>query len=568
MKSLEIAKDLTLPLDAVTQKLAMMGRTGSGKTYGASKLAEEMLALNAQVVVLDPVGVWYGLRLAADGKGQGVSIPVFGGLHGDLPLEPTSGALVADLIVDRNISLVIDLSQFEHDTDKAKFGRDFAARFFFRKKSSPSAVHVFLEECQEFIPERPQKGEEHMLHNFGRMWKLGRNFGIGGTLISQRPQEVSKRALNLTECVFAFQLTGPHERKALEGWIAEKGVDEDTGALLPKLSIGEARVWSPSWLRISQTVKIAKKWTFNASSTPTVGQKSDARILAPIDLERIRKDMAATIERAKAEDPKELRRRIAELERVAQQKSAAPLFDPEQIKASEERGYDRGYAEGWRKGQDYIAEHWGKADDQLREASRLMGVAFVGAIRTQPQMTTAPVVRNALVKPSAIVRTRAATAVESMVGESGLKRMLIALAQRPQGMNAKQLGVRSALASSSGTFGTYLGKARSSGWIEGDKGCLVITDAGVAALGEYEPLPTGAALLSHWLRELGDSGASRMLEILAEAYPKSMTADQLGERAGLAASSGTFGTYLGKLRTLELIEGKRDALRASEEFFN
>ena len=33
-------------------------------------------------------------------------------------------------------------------------------------------------------------------------------------------------------------------------------------------------------------------------------------------------------------------------------------------------------------------------------------------------------------------------------------------------------------------------------------------------------------------------------------------------------SSGSFGTYIGKLRTLELIEGKRDALKASDDFFN
>lgn len=40
---LAIARDLALPLDAVTQKLAFLGRTGSGKTYAATKLAELML---------------------------------------------------------------------------------------------------------------------------------------------------------------------------------------------------------------------------------------------------------------------------------------------------------------------------------------------------------------------------------------------------------------------------------------------------------------------------------------------------------------------------------------------
>ena len=86
---------------------------------------------------------------------------------------------------------------------------------------------VFVEECQEFIPQNPQGEENKMLHAFNRMVKIGRNFGIGMSMISQRPQEVNKKSLNLAEILFAFQMTGPQERKTIEGWIAEKGIDED-----------------------------------------------------------------------------------------------------------------------------------------------------------------------------------------------------------------------------------------------------------------------------------------------------------------------------------------------------
>ena len=275
MTELAIAKDLRLPVDAVTQKMAFLGRTGSGKTYGATKLAELMLGAGAQIVALDPVGVWYGLRLAANGtEPSGLELPVFGGLHGDIPIEPTSGALLADLVVDRGISAILDVSQLESDRDKARFAADFANRFFFRKKAAPSAVHLFVEECQEFVPQNPAKGEEQMLHHFHRLIKLGRNFGIGVSLISQRPQEVNKKALNQTELMLAFQMTGPQERKAISSWVSEKGADEDVGDILPRLQVGEAHVWSPQWLQISRTVKIAAKRTFNASSTPTVGSKA------------------------------------------------------------------------------------------------------------------------------------------------------------------------------------------------------------------------------------------------------------------------------------------------------
>ena len=58
-----------------------------------------------------------------------------------------------------------------------------------------------------------------------------------------------------------------------------------------------------------------------------------------------------------------------------------------------------------------------------------------------------------------------------------------------------------------------------------------------------------------------------MLRVLAAASPKKLSRVALGAEANLEPGSGTFGTYLSKLRTLELIAGK-DEFSASEEFFN
>src|SRR3954462_4528814 len=82
---LHLAKDLTLPLDAATQTFAFIARKGAGKTYTAGKLVEQLLKAHVQVVVLDTVGNWYGLRMSADGKGTGFDVPVLGGLRGDIP---------------------------------------------------------------------------------------------------------------------------------------------------------------------------------------------------------------------------------------------------------------------------------------------------------------------------------------------------------------------------------------------------------------------------------------------------------------------------------------------------
>lgn len=120
------------------------------------------------------------------------------------------------------------------------------------------------------------------------------------------------------------------------------------------------------------------------------------------------------------------------------------------------------------------------------------------------------------------------------------------------------------MSSTSGTFSTYCAKARTAGWIDGS-GVLKITPGGIAALGTYDPLPTGRDLLEHWLRELG-GGAGRILRACADRYPHAITKAEAATEADMSENSGTFSTYLSKLRTLELITG-RGELRASDELF-
>jgi ABC-type thiamine transport system ATPase subunit len=71
MTDLQIAKELALPRNAVTQTFGFIARKGAGKTYACGKLVELLHGAGARFIVLDIVGNWGpGLRLAADGKRQ------------------------------------------------------------------------------------------------------------------------------------------------------------------------------------------------------------------------------------------------------------------------------------------------------------------------------------------------------------------------------------------------------------------------------------------------------------------------------------------------------------------
>ena len=59
--------------------------------------------------------------------------------------------------------------------------------------------------------------------------------------------------------------------------------------------------------------------------------------------------------------------------------------------------------------------------------------------------------------------------------------------------------------------------------------------------------------VSMWLSKLGNGGSSRIFKFLADNRPKGFTRQQVALAVGLKHSSGSFATYLSKLRSNRLI---------------
>jgi uncharacterized protein len=116
-----------------------------------------------------------------------------------------------------------------------------------------------------------------------------------------------------------------------------------------------------------------------------------------------------------------------------------------------------------------------------------------------------------------------------------------------------------------GGFNNYLGALRARAFIGGNGERLAITEAGIEALGSWEPLPTGPALIDYWRGRLGK--AERLiLETLTQVFPDTLTKEEVAAKAGYEANGGGFNNALGRLRTLELVQG-RGELRASYDLF-
>jgi len=609
-KLLRLSQDLDLPRDLVTQKVAILARSGAGKTYTAGKMAEILDDAGAQIVIVDPVGNWWGLRLAANGIYPGIEIPILGGDHGDIPLEPTAGAVVADFIVDSHRSVVLDLTGFGSLAEQRRFVTAFATRLLSRKRGARTPLMVFWEEAQEFVPQKVSSDVSHMVGAMERLVKLGRNFGIGTTLISQRPQSVNKDVLSQTELLLVGQLNHVLERAAVKAWVREKSAEtkDDLDLILPSLQEGVFYAWSPQWLRLFKRVKVGKKWTYDASSTPTLGGIEEERqLLAPVDLTKLQAAMAETIERLKEQDPAELRRRlfasqkqIADLRRQLGERP--PAADPKQVLALE--------VELWAL-KTQMEQHAVSAAvtlDRVRAIRGQLGLAVPdpGTLRIEPPPARVPDDLHGQVRPEAVrlvedmvkkqhggqlprgmeglerplrrqtsrpVATAPASGASELRGTlpqlKGALRILVALAsRRPHSLTKQQVATLSGFSTRSSTFDHHLSALRKPGLLVSHGGLYNITVKGIELLGADCPdaPATTEELVALWKAKLPDS-TGRILDILVQLYPNSITRDDLAQRCGMSTNSSTYDHHLSALRSNGLLDGPRAGLRASNTLF-
>lgn len=543
MKQIHLAKSLSLPMDMVTQTCAVIARRGAGKTYTATKIAEQMLEAGAQVIVCDPVGNWYGLRLAADGSSDSkLPVYIFGGEFADVPISPDSGREVARLLATKPISAVLDVSRFRKN-ERIKFMTDFAEEFYHLKKSNRTAVHLFIEEAQVFIPQRVEGGEARMVGAFEDVVRLGRNFGIGITMVSQRPQSVNKQVLSQTEVLISLQITGPHERKAVEEWVSEHGEDRKLAGELPSLQRGEAFFWSPGWLRQFKRIQILPKRTYDASSTPTVGAAMARPVqLSPKDIESISTELKAAVDRAKEDDPKELKRRIAELERrppVAAEPKIEyrdrPVLTPDQIE---------------------------RLEVALSKATTILGdvMAAIQSVKAAPvakpavaTKTVPPKALASFAKPAAEIR---ANVQSSLPGPQ--QRIVDAIAwledigiQEPE---QTAVAFLAGYTTGGGAFNNPRGNLRQNGYVEyvsGDR--IKLTDSGRAAA-NHADVPLDAEQLQSKVLERLPGPEQKILRVLLDVYPVELSNENCAAAAGYSNGGGAYNNPRGRLRTLGLIE--------------
>lgn len=340
---LKISTELSFPESAVTSTILIYGGKGMGKTNFGAVLLEEFSHAGLRWAAIDPMGVLWGLRHSLDGKGSGVECLILGGVHGDIPIEPTGGAVVADLVANENVNVIIDISRKINGemwavAERIRFMTDYGKQLYKQQGSlidgkRRDPLFQMIDEAARFMPQTVRSGELQVAMCMG-VWAAiveeGRNVGLGVGLLTQRSARLNKDVAELADVMMAFRTVGPNSINAVMDWMGEHVPKEKIKGYIESLRSlprGTCMVVSPGWLNYEGIVPIRARETFDSSATPKAGErlkKVSGRGAAP-DLGKYSARMRETIERIKEDDPKALKQTIRDLNsQLVTAKSAKP----------------------------------------------------------------------------------------------------------------------------------------------------------------------------------------------------------------------------------------------------
>ena len=182
--------------DVVTHNTALIGVTGSGKSFLAFHLIEAIAASGIKVLILD-VSRQHDIYLRS--------------------LTPTALKVASDVAPWITSDSRVGIYQFASATSGfAKATADFIQAAFDelskapleRGKNLPARLCIGLEEAHSLIPEWnqvAQEGDKSHVNRTSRVLLQGRKYGMGAMVVTQRTANVTKTILNQCNTIIALQ---------------------------------------------------------------------------------------------------------------------------------------------------------------------------------------------------------------------------------------------------------------------------------------------------------------------------------------------------------------------------
>jgi len=553
--------ELDLPT-LVDTRLLIQANSGGGKSWLLRLIAERA---GIQTIVLDNEGEFASLREAVD--------VLLVGAGGELPADPRHAALLARRLLEYKVSAVVDLYELKL-SDRRRFVKLFLESLIHLPRDLWRPTLVILDEAHIYCPERGS-GDAESTEAVISLMSQGRKRGFAGIIATQRLSKLHKdAAAEANNVIIGRTWLDADQVRAGDAL----GLSKADRLKLRDVGQGEFHAFGPAFGRPGVL-------HFRSEQVRTTHPRPGERHLltAPAPSRAIRGVLAkfADLPHEAEEEVRSLdeaRRRIAELERQiksANGSSGMQRIDPTTVNRAVTAAVERERVEWQRKMERgrarlrrFVAA-LGSTEQSLAKVKELLEETEQEWLSPQTVNARPDQPLNHRSERTVKRATDRIALAENSNGSSklaaGERRILTALAQYPAGRSKVQVAVLTGYAATGGGFNNYFGALRSRDLIEGDGDNFGISESGIRALGSWEPLPVGSALIDYWRNRLGK--AERLiLEALTQVYPEALTKEEVAANAGYEPSGGGFNNALGRLRTLELVQG-RGELRASDNFF-
>jgi hypothetical protein len=557
----ELPQDV--PQDARPHTFVVVGNTGSGKSSSARwGIVEPILRAHRRAAIIDPTGVWWGLRFMRDGS-PGFRIPILGGLYGDAPLHDYDAAAVARWIGENDVPVILDLSEMTIG-ERHDFGADFFAALY---QANRRPLHLVIDEADEFAPQNPMPETKRLLHHVDRIVRRGRVRGFRPVMITQRPSVLHKNVMSQASALVAMRLLGSQDRAAVELWIKGQGdlaAGKEVLNTLARLQVGEGWLWVPG-LNILNRGRFQLFETYDSSRTP----KDDEPPVEPPGPFPWADEFRELLEHVVAADPPA--------------DPDAPPATADELAAAEKRGRDAGRLLGFDQGfHAATAALQGRVTGVLKSAEEFMAglretaasLANGGANPPAPPATLVVhptrqaaeewAKKNAIVpKPAApapkpappVARAQLVTASNSG-GEKMLKALAMLQEQRPW----EDVCVLAGILHANGNFWVGRKYLLGQGYATEGAGQVLATPAGIKIAGGRQPALSRAEIIQLWQHKLRSPGGL-MLQAIAGARGCQMSKQQLVAALGIKPDNGNWWGGLKALRKANLMEQEGDTYR-------
>lgn len=553
-----------IPQEVLDHHLAILGKTGSGKTSTEKLIVEHVVKQDFRVCILDSIkSDWWGITSSADGKSPGLPFKILGGPKGHIPLHSSAGKAIGALVGSGKLPLsIIDMADFEPG-GLQRFFVDFAPALM---RSARGVVYLVIEEAHEFAPkERAGFGAENMaIHWAKKLATAGRSKGIRLIVATQRVQSLHNAVLGSCETLIAHRLTTPADQEPVLKWLkanANKGAMDGIKEALSQLRTGTAIVCSGE-AQIFQQMAFPKFQTYDNTATPTGDFDLMEVKTAPVNQDELRAIIGDAVKEAEANDPAILKAEIARLRKEgAGAGKVAPQPTKTEIDHAYSDGYRTGHEHGYSRGRGEAVKILGLVQDAV---AAIPHTVATGAQAAQPLEVANPPKadgRREEQVPTLAAPPRTVPENPDAYLTSAAQRMLTVIDTDPPVRRSwVQIATLAGLKARGGYFGAAKKSLMDSGLLQIEGGLVRIAKPTGAKAPDHDP----AQMVKTWEGIL--SGAAPKILRHIYAVGGSSTREDIAAALHMQPRGGYWGAAWKELRDNEIVNISGDIVTLSEVF--